>query len=136
MAGTFSKEVAGQLWSYLGLTSRNHRLAPKQHKGNVVFVGYADLTVQVGGIDFLSLPGTSIKLMGDQIHFDPKSEKARDGSNRWFPLWLPVSAEARAVLTELVKADPQIVEMVQNAVAVVTQPAAASAASDGNPFSG
>jgi hypothetical protein len=132
---TFNKETAKHLWSYLDLTSRNHRLLPKQHKGNVVFVGYADLTIKVGNIDFLSLPGTSIKLMGDQIHFDPKQEKARDGSNRWFPLWLPVSAEARSVLTELVKADPQIIEMVQQAVAAVTHPAGA-VASDGNPFSG
>jgi hypothetical protein len=132
---SFNKEIAGHLWTYLGLTTRNHRLAPKQHKGNVVFVGYVDLTLQVGGIDFLSLPGTSIKIMGDQIHFDPKSEQARDGSNRWFPLWMPVSAEARAVLSELVKADPQIVEMAHNAVAAVTQPGAA-ASSNGNPFTG
>lgn len=136
MAKEFSKEIAAHLWQYVTVSTRNHRLFPKQHKGNVLFVGYADITLIVGGVEFLSLPGNSIKLMGDQIHFDPKQEKARDGSDRYFPLWLPVSAEARAVLTELLKADPNIIEMVEQAVAQVTVPAAAASASGGNPFSG
>jgi hypothetical protein len=134
MSKTFSKEIAAHLWQYVQLSTRNHRLLPKQHKGNVLFVGYADLTLQIGGVDFLSLPGTSIKLMGDQVHFDPKQEQARDGSDRYFPVWLPVSAESRAVLTELIKADPQIVEMCHNAAAAVTQPGVAAASV--NPYEG
>lgn len=132
----FSKEIAAHLWQYVTVSTRNHRLFPKQHKGNVLFVGYADITLIVGGVEFLSLPGNSIKLMGDQVHFDPKQEKARDGSDRYFPLWLPVSAEARAVLTELIKADPQIIEMCHQAVAQVTQPATSETATSGNPFAG
>jgi hypothetical protein len=136
MGQPLNKEIAAHLWQYVQVSTRNHRLYAKQHKGNVLFVGYADLTLQIGGVDFLSLPGTSIKLMGDQIHFDPKQEKARDGSDRYFPLWLPVSAEARAVLTELIKADPGIVEMVEQAVAKVTQPGAPAVSTSPNPFEG
>jgi hypothetical protein len=136
MGQPLNKEIAAHLWQYVQVSTRNHRLYAKQHKGNVLFVGYADLTLQIGGVDFLSLPGTSIKLMGDQIHFDPKQEKARDGSDRYFPLWLPVSAEARAVLTELIKADPGIVEMVEQAVAKVTHVAAPEATGSPNPFEG
>lgn len=120
MGKPLDKKLCALLWQYVQLSTRNHRLYAKQHKGNVLFVGYADLTIQIGGVDFLSLPGTSIKLMGDQIHFDPKQEQARDGSDRYFPLWLPVSAEARAVLDQLIKADPGIIQMVEQAVDKVT----------------
>jgi hypothetical protein len=137
MGQPLNKEVAAHLWQYVTVGTRNHRLLPKQHKGNVLFVGYADITLQIGGVDFLSLPGTSIKLMGDQVHFDPKQEKARDGSDRYFPVWLPVSAESRAVLSELIKADSDIIEMVEQAVAKVTvQAPTGSSDSNGNPFSG
>jgi hypothetical protein len=136
MGQPLNKEIAAHLWQYIQVSTRNHRLHAKQHKGNVLFVGYADITLIIAGVEFLSLPGTSIKLMGDQIHFDPKQEKARDGSNRYFPLWLPVSAEARAVLTEQIKADPGIVEMAEQAVAKVTHVAAPATTGSPNPFEG
>lgn len=137
MGQPLNREIAAHLWQYVQVGTRNHRLLPKQHKGNVLFVGYVDITIQIGGIDFLSLPGTSIKLMGDQIHFDPKQEQARDGSSRYFPVWLPVSAEARAVLTELIKLDPDIIAMVEQAVAKVTvQASTGYSNSNSNPFAG
>lgn len=120
MSQNFNRELAAALWNRIQLTTNNHRLYPKQHKGSVVFVGYADFTLSIDGVPFLCLPGTSIKLMGDQIHFDPKSERARDGSNRYFPLWFPVSAEARAVLTEHLKNDEKIVQMCHDAVNQIT----------------
>lgn len=128
----FNRELAAALWQRMQLATSNHRLYPKQHKGSVLFVGYADFTLSIDGIPFLCLPGNSIKLMGDQIHFDPKSERARDGSPRYFPLWFPVSAEARAVLTEQLKADAQIVQMCHDAVAAVT--AASPPVAQGAPF--
>lgn len=131
----FDKGMAGHLWDRMSILTSNHRVYPKQHKGNVLFVGYADFTIQIDGIPVLALPGNSIKLMGDQVHFDPKSEKARDGSNRYFPIWLPVSAEARAVITERLKQDPQIIEMCHQAVNRVTEASPAMAA-DANPFGG
>ncbi len=128
----FSKEIAGHLWEHMQVTTSKHRLCPKLHKASVLFVGYADFILSVGGIEVIALPGNSIKLMGDQIHFDPKQEKARDGS-RYYPVWLPISTEARAVLTECLKVDPQIVEMCHKAVAQVTPVATVPGASP-NPF--
>lgn len=116
----FDRQLASALWERIGVSTANHRLYPKQHKGSVVFVGYADLTLSIDGIPLICLPGTSLKVMGDQIHFDPKSEQARDGSPRYFPLWFPVSPEIRAVMTEHLKNDPRIIEMCQQAVTKVT----------------
>ncbi|MBD3261600.1 MAG: hypothetical protein GF334_07965 [Candidatus Altiarchaeales archaeon] len=120
----FDKQLAATLWERIQLSTSNHRLYPKQQQGGVLFVGYADFTVSLDGIPLLCLPGNSIKLMGDQLHFDPKAEKARDGSPRWFPLWFPVSGEVRAVLTEKLKVEERIVEMCHDAVAQVNQAAA------------
>ena len=134
MGKSFSREAASRLWKYLQLTSSNHRLHVRQHEGNVLFVGYADLIIWVNGERLLALPGTSIKLMGDQVHFEPKQEQARDGSERYFPVWLPITSESRAVLTELIKADRDIANMIQQAVDKTTN--AAPTAEGPDPFAG
>lgn len=120
----FDKKLAAALWERIQLSTSNHRLYPKMQNGGVLFVGYTDFTISLDGIPILCLPGNSIKLMGNQIHFDPKSEKARDGSSRWFPLWFPVSGEMRAVLTEKLKVDERIVQMCHEAVNQTNQNAA------------
>jgi len=130
----FSKEIAGHLWELMQVTTTNRRLHPKMHEGSVLFVGYADMILSVGGIDVIALPGSSIKLIGDQIHFDPKQERARDGK-RFFPVWCPILAESRAVFTECLKNDPKIIEMCDHAVAQVT-PGTAAANENPNPFFG
>lgn len=128
----FDRELASALWYRIQLTTSNHRLYPKQHQGNVIFVGFVDFTISIDGIPFLCLPGTDLKLIGDQIHFAPKSEQARDGSLRYFSLWFPVSPEARAVLTELLKQDARVVQMCHDAVRAVT--AASPSVTQNSPF--
>jgi len=104
------------------------RVAPRQHKGNVIFVGYADIQTWLFrdgvAIPFITLCGNSIKLIGDQIHFDPKSERGKgDRSNDYFPHWFPGAGEARAVLTHKLAEDPKIQEMVRLAVASLSEAA-------------
>ena len=116
------------------------RLVPRQHKGNVLMCGYADFQIglhqEIDGvrqvIPWTTLCGNSIKLMNDKIHFDPKSEAGKgERAGTYFPHWFPMTAEARAVLTEKVKRDPQIITLCEEAVAGLATPVAVA---DGNPF--
>ena len=113
---------AESLWDLFGVTVDKIRVAPRQHKGNVVFVGYADIHIWLFNgqtpIPLVTLCGNSIKLIGDQVHVDPKSERGKgDRSSEYFPHWRPKSAAARAVLTKKLAEDASIQEMVQLAVA-------------------
>jgi len=124
------------------------RLVPRQHKGNVLMCGYADFKVglhqEIDGvrqvIPWTILCGNSIKLINDKIHFDPKSEKGKKpdektGKFPYFPVWMPQTAEARAVFSEKVSRLPIIQQMVERAISEVSTPAAANAAASAdNPF--
>ena len=126
--------------------TRSIRLKPKQHKGGVLFCGYVDFLIgllqEIDGvrqvIPWTTLCGTSIKLMGDKIHFDPKAEPGRTpdpktGKIPYYPVWFPRTAEARAVFTAKIARLPEIQRMVEKAVTQVSNSVAA--AGDGrNPF--
>ena len=133
MATEFDKDQAAHLFDRIGISVTNTRVHPRQHKGNVIFCGYADLQLSIDGIPVIQLCGNSIKLMGDQIHFDPKSEAGKgDRQGQYFPHWFPMTAEARAVLTETLKRDPAIIAMCEEAIAklAISTPAVAA----NNPF--
>ncbi len=132
MAKEFDKDQAAHLFDRIGISVTNIRVHPRQHKANVIFCGYADLQFSIDGIPVIQLCGNSIKLMGDQIHFDPKSEQGKgDRQGQYFPHWFPMSAEARASITELLKRDPAVITMCEEAVAQIN---AAAPDADGNPF--
>jgi hypothetical protein len=134
MAKELNKEQAAHLFDRLEVNVTNTRIHPRQHKGNVVFCGYADFQINIDGIPVIQLCGNSIKLMGDQVHFDPKSEAGRgERQGQYFPHWFPMTAEARAALTELIKRDPQIDAMCREAIEKLN---VAAPAASGNPFSG
>jgi hypothetical protein len=115
------------LWDRLGVTVDNVRLAPRQHRGNVVFCGYADIILWIFASDGLAIPlvhlcGNSIKLMGDQLHFDPKSERGKGTrSDHFFAHWLPAGAESRHILTRKLSELPEMQEMIQNTRAQLAQ---------------
>ncbi len=133
MAKEFDKNQAAHLFDRLGISVANVRMHPRQHKGNVVFCGYADFQISIDGISVLQLCGNSIKIMGDQIHFDPKSEAGKgERQGHYFPHWFPMTAEARAALSELIKRDPKIISMCEEAITQLT--AAAPKLDAGNPF--
>lgn len=128
----FDKAIAAYLYDHLEITVTKSHLAPRLHKGSVIFCGYADFQVSIDKIPFLQLCGNSIKLMGDQVHFDPKSEEGKgDRAGSFFPHWFPMTREARIVLTEKLKRDPAIIAMCDEAVSQLT-PATSAVAN--NPF--
>ncbi len=128
----FDKEIAAYLYDHIGIIVTNAHSHPRQHKGNVVFCGYADFQVSIDGIPVLQMCGNSIKLMGDQIHFDPKSEAGKgDRAGNFFPHWFPMTREARIVLTEKLKRDPAIIAMCDEAISKLD---IAPAVAAGNPF--
>lgn len=117
----FDKDQAALLFDRLGVTVTGVRVLPRQHKGSVVFCGYADFQIDIDGIPVLQLCGNSVKLMSDEIHFDPKSEPgAGSRAGHHFPHWFPMTAEARAVLTEKLKRDPQIIAMCEETITQLT----------------
>jgi hypothetical protein len=141
MAKTIDQAQAAHLWELMGVTVENIRLAPRQHKGNVVFCGYADILIWIfaGGsaVPLVHLCGNSIKLMGDQIHFDPKSERGKgERSAHFFPHWFPMSGAARAAMTQKLSEDADIQKMITDAVNQLAGGTPAAVASGGNPFRG
>lgn len=131
MAQAINQTQAAVLWDLIGLTVSNLRVAPRQHKGNVVFTGYADIHIWVfsgpTALPLMTLCGNSIKLIGDQIHFDPKAERGKGSrSKEFFPHWCPNSPESRIVLTRKLRENSQIQEMVSTAVARLAETADAS----------
>ena len=131
MAKEIDRKEAASLWDLFGITVDKTRVAPRQHKGNVIFVGYADIHIWLfagpTAVPLATLCGNSIKLIGEQIHFDPKSERGKgDRSNDFFPHWYPKSGAARAVLTAKLAEDASIQEMVQLAVAKLAEAARAA----------
>ena len=132
MAKPIDQDQAAALWEQVGITVEKIRLAPRQHKGNVIFCGYADFQMwmfhQGVAIPFITLPGNSIKLIGDQIHFDPKSERGKgERAGEFFPHWYPNTPAGRAMLTRKLQDLPEIVQMVESAVAKLSAAAPAAA---------
>ena len=132
MAKAIDLDQAATLWNLFEITVDEVRIRPRQHKGNVIFVGYADFQVWLfkgrTSIPLITLCGNSIKLIGDQIHFDPKSEPGKGGrSGDYFPHWRPISPEGRAVITRKLVENAEIQEMVKLGLAKLA--AAADAAS-------
>lgn len=129
MAKPIDQAQAASLWEKVGVTADKLRLAPRQHKGNVVFCGYADIHIWIfdGGkaIPFLTLTGNSIKLIGDQLHFDPKSERGKGTrSGEFFPHWYPNTPAARAMLSRKLQELPELIEMAEQAISQLAAPAA------------
>ena len=125
------QEQAASLWNLFGVTVDKVRVAPRQHKGNVMFVGYADIHIWLfagqKSIPLVTLCGNSIKLIGEQIHVDPKSERGKgDRSNDFFPHWYPADGPARAVITAKLADNASIQEMVSLATARLAENAAAA----------
>jgi len=148
LAKEIDANAAAILWERVGLTVDNIRLAPRQHKGNVIFCGYADILVWIypngaetgetgEAIPLIQLCGNSIKLMGDQIHFDPKSERGKgDRKDHFFPHWFPMTGAARSVLTLKLSENLDIRNMITEAVNQLAGGTPAAVASGGNPFRG
>ncbi len=133
MAQELDRERAAILFEKIGLEVTNARILPRQHKSNVIFVGYADFQIDVDGIPLVQLCGNSIKLLNGQIHFDTKNEAGKgQRAGQYLPHWFPITAEARAVLTEKLKRDPQIIDMVTQALSQLSSTSTAGAS--GNPF--
>lgn len=129
----FNREIASFIFEHIEVAVIKQRLSPRQHKGNVVFCGYADFQISIGGTPFLHLCGNAIKLIGDQVHFDPKSEAGKgENAGSFFPCWFPMTGESRAVLTEKLKRNPKIISMCEEALNQLNGNASATAA--GNPF--
>ncbi len=125
------REQAASLWDLFGITVDKIRVRPRQHKGNVMFVGYADIHIWLfegqKSIPFVTLCGNSIKLIGGQIHVDPKSEQGKgDRSGDYFPHWYPMDGAARAALTAKLAEDASIQEMVSLAIAKLAEAAGAA----------
>ncbi len=125
---------AAHLWDSIGVTVENIRMAPRQHKGNVIFCGYADILVWIfadgNTIPLIHLCGNSIKIMGNDIHFDPKSERGKgDRKDHFFAHWFPLTGASRAVLTQKIAGIPEIQEMCARAMHQLTEgtPTAAAA---------
>jgi len=128
------RETAAYLFEHIEIAVTKSRIHPRQHKGDVVFCGYADFQVSFDGVPFLQLCGNPIKLMGNQIRFDPKSEKGTgDRAGSHFPCWFPMTAEARAVITEKLKRSSEIVAMCDAAVHEL-RGETSEALPDANPF--
>ena len=131
MAKEFNQAHAAALWNLVGVTIDNVRVAPRQHKGNVTFIGYADIQVWLftpeGTIPFLTLCGNSIKLINEGLHFDPKSERGKGNrSGDFFPIWLPSGGASRALLTKKLAENAGIQEMVAQATAMLAETAKAA----------
>jgi hypothetical protein len=116
---TLNRAWAHFLWQLVGVTVENCRAKPKQHAGDTRFCGFADIRVflfnpEGDAIPFLHLKGNAIKLIGDNLHFDPKAEPGSgDRKGEFFPHWLPARVEARTVITMKLAALPEIQDMVQ-----------------------
>lgn len=140
MAKTIDQAEAAHLWEFVGVTAENIRLAPRQHKGNVVFCGYADILIWIrlgaeNYVPLIHLCGNSIKLMGDQIHFDPKSERGKgERSAHFFPHWFPMSGASRAMITQKLSENADIQKMITDAVNQLAGGTPATVVSGGNPF--
>jgi len=127
------RKAAAKLFDLISVKVTNTRISPRQHRGNVLFVGYADFQIEVADIPFLQMCGNSIKILGDNIHFDPKGERGKnDRKDHFFPHWFPVNGESRAVLTEHLRRNDTIIQMCHKAVNLVT--GQTKAATTGNPF--
>ena len=121
MAKELNRQIAAALFEMIEVKVTSTRVNPRQHKGNVVFVGYADFQIEVQGIPFLQMCGNSIKLMGENVHFDPKSERGKgDRTDHFFPHWFPMTGEARAVINEKIKRDDTIISMCHEAMNALT----------------
>lgn len=121
MPKEINTEVAGTIFECLHLEVSNVVLAPKRHAGGSIFCGYVDfaLSLRVRGTNLpvMALLGNAIKILNGRLHFDPKKEKGEDGD--WYPIWLPISPESRAVLTAKLERSPEIQAMLREAVAKV-----------------
>ena len=128
MAQEINELHAAHFWEMVGVSVSGCNVRPKQHKGDVKFVGYFNLQVWLFSPDgeampFLDLQGNSLKLIGENVHFDPKSEPAKDnrpGGRKFFNHWFPMARAAREVLTRKLVELPEIQEMVQQAVTQLT----------------
>lgn len=116
MSKEIDRSVASRLWEQVQLSLTNVRVQIEKPRGSVQLLGFADFQLFVAGEPFLLLPSSAIKTIRGQIHFDPKAEKARKGDAEvYFPVWRPLSAEARAVLTRLLADCPEVQEMQRQA---------------------
>ncbi len=121
MAQELNNRHAALLWEMMGVSVTNCRALPKEHAGGVTFLGYFDLQVWVfppigEALPLIQLVGNSLKTIGNDLHFDPKAERAKDdrpGARKFFNHWFPMSRAAREVLTRKLADLPEIQEMVQ-----------------------
>lgn len=134
MAEPINKVQAAFLWDLLGVSVDNLRPAPRQHQGNVIFCGYADILIWIfvgdNAVPLIQLCGNSIKLIGDDLHFDPKSERGQgEYRSQHFAHWFPTTGAARAVLTRKLAELPEIQAMLIQAKQQLTEatPAASAA---------
>ena len=115
------------------------RFKPRQHKGDVLFCGYVDLQIGLTeGIDgvmetipLLVLCGSTVKVIGGKVRFEPKKEKTSEKSTSEKPyhsVWYPSTPGARAVLDTKVSRLPVIRDMVEQAMRQVNMSPAAMAA--------
>ena len=129
MKKPINRPVASALHRATRIKVSNHSSQPREHAGGVIFCGYADLEIFVAGHPFLCLKGTAIKLINGDLHFDPKSEPGKNSRNKErFPHWIPLTPEARAVFNYKLGKSPEIMELIDVAVAAVTLPEETGAA--------
>jgi hypothetical protein len=136
MAQKVDEKHAACLWEMVGVSVTNCLSLPKQHKGDVMFAGYFDLQIWLfadlvpgaerEALPLLQLCGNSLKTIKGKVHFDPKSEPAKDsrpGNRSFFNHWFPSSAAAREVLTRKLLELPEIQELVRKSGGMPTSAA-------------
>lgn len=128
MAKEIDQTQAAYLWEHVGVSVENLRLAPRQHRGNVIFCGYTDILVWIFArgdtLPLVRLCGNSIKVIGNNIHFDPKAERGTGSrKDHFFHYWFPMTSASRAVFTQKLAALPEIQEMAARAMHQLTEDA-------------
>ena len=113
---TIDRRAGSILWQSTSLAVGNVTAKIEPPKGAVQLLGFCDLHLFVAEQPLLQLNRTAIKLIRGRLHFDPQPIEGKgEKVGVFFPTWRPSTAEARVVLTELLKLCPEIQHLVAQA---------------------
>jgi DNA-binding cell septation regulator SpoVG len=102
----------------------------------VEMLGFVDVSLTIptcAGFAF-KLRNLEVKILNGKPRIDTPSEKGSDG--KWYPIYFPLSAETRAVLTAKVFAVQEVSNWVAEAAQRRSNSGATNTQSESNPFAG